>query len=146
MNGAHLLCTGRFSRPSSEVAWHPGRWKRRRSPAPPTSGATLVVQDSAGRGHREAAHLAMSVSLTMSEKEPKKATASAPTAPKGRKEEKLLSAFQLQRENKVTVGIVVLHSEQSTCTDRCHRGCPTSDPTACTAPSPPAAAQLVSDL
>lgn len=141
MNGAHLLCTGRFSRPSSEAAWQPGRWRRHRSPHPhPTSGFTLVVRTQAGRGHREAAHLAMSVSFTISEKELKKATASAPTAPKGRREEILLSAFQLQRENKVTVGIVVLHSEQSTCTDRCHRGCPTSDPTACAAPSPPAAA------
>lgn len=51
MNGAHLLCTGRFSRPSSEAAWQPGRWRRHRSPHPhPTSGFTLVVRTQAGRG------------------------------------------------------------------------------------------------
>lgn len=50
MNGAHLLCTGRFSRPSSEAAWQPGRWQRHRNPPPRTSQATLVVQDSGREG------------------------------------------------------------------------------------------------
>lgn len=111
MNGAHLLCTGRFSRPSSEAAWQPGRR------APPhllshISGAELGQGGAPGGcppGHEcQPYHV---------RKGAKRSHCLCSHCTKGKGRRKTVECIPAAERKQSHSGHLILHSEQPTCTD-----------------------------